>query len=106
VAGYSVNDTVVVFDRIRERQRDLAALSIEDQVDDAVAVTLTRSAYTTLTTCCPCSPCISSVAAPCSGSRSPWSVGISVGSWSSIAIAPTLLAVISGGPAVPERSPG
>lgn len=106
VAGYSVNDTVVVFDRIRERQRDLAALSIEDQVDDAVAVTLTRSAYTTLTTLLPLLALIFF-----GGSTLFWfaialSVGISVGSWSSIAIAPTLLAVISGGPAVPERSPG
>jgi len=106
VAGYSVNDTVVVFDRIRERQRDLAALSVEDQVDDAVAVTLTRSAYTTLTTLLPLLALIFF-----GGSTLFWfaialSVGISVGSWSSIAIAPTLLAVISGGPAVPERSPG
>ncbi|NQV10219.1 MAG: protein translocase subunit SecF [Cyanobacteria bacterium] len=105
VAGYSVNDTVVVFDRIRERQRDLAALSVEDQVDDAVAVTLTRSAYTSLTTLLPLLALIFF-----GGSTLFWfaialSVGIGVGSWSSIAIAPTLLAVISG-PAVPERSPG
>ena len=50
LAGYSVNDTVVVFDRIREQQRLLPELSVEEQVDRAVDGTLTRSIYTSLST--------------------------------------------------------
>ena len=43
VAGYSVNDTVVVFDRIREQKRALQGMSLQEQVDVAVDATLTRS---------------------------------------------------------------
>jgi preprotein translocase subunit SecF len=50
IIGFSVNDTVVIYDRIREtisRNRDRP---INDIVDDAVNQTLTRSINTTLTT--------------------------------------------------------
>jgi preprotein translocase subunit SecF len=83
VAGYSVTDTVVVFDRIRE------------QVDVAVDATLTRSLYTSLTTLLPLVALIFF-----GGSSLFWfavalTVGIGVGSWSSIGIAPTLLALLA-----------
>ncbi len=39
VAGYSVNDTVVVFDRIREQRREQRDVSLSDQVDLAVDAT-------------------------------------------------------------------
>ena len=91
VAGYSVTDTVVVFDRIREQGAALKDLSIEDQVDVAVDATLTRSLYTSLTTLLPLVALIFF-----GGSTLFWfavalTVGIAVGSWSSIGIAPTLL---------------
>ncbi|MFM7313348.1 MAG: protein translocase subunit SecF, partial [Cyanobium sp.] len=50
VAGYSVTDTVVVFDRIREQKTLLSGLPVREQVDVAVDATLTRSLYTSLTT--------------------------------------------------------
>ena len=53
IAGYSVNDTVVVFDRIRERQREDAELPLTVQVDRAVSATLTRTLYTSGTTLLP-----------------------------------------------------
>ncbi len=91
VAGYSVTDTVVVFDRIREQRRSLAHLSLSEQVDVAVDATLTRSLYTSLTTLLPLLALIFF-----GGSTLFWfavalTVGIAVGSWSSIGIAPTLL---------------
>jgi len=94
VAGYSVTDTVVVFDRIREKQAALAHLPVTDQVDDAVAATLTRSLYTSLTTSLPLLGLIFF-----GGSTLFWfalalAVGIGVGSWSSIAVAPTLLPLL------------
>ncbi|MEB3317474.1 MAG: protein translocase subunit SecF [Cyanobacteriota bacterium] len=95
VAGYSVTDTVVVFDRIREQKTTLAALSLEEQVDVAVDATLTRSLYTSLTTLLPLLGLIFF-----GGSSLFWfaialAVGIGVGSWSSIGLAPTLLPLLS-----------
>jgi preprotein translocase subunit SecF len=95
VAGYSVTDTVVVYDRIREQRRTLADLSLVDQVDVAVDATLTRSIYTSLTTLLPLVALIFF-----GGSTLFWfavalTVGIAVGSWSSIGLAPTLLPVLS-----------
>lgn len=95
VAGYSVNDTVVVFDRIREQKSLLGHLPIEDQVDVAVDATLTRSLYTSLTTLLPLLGMIFF-----GGSSLFWfavalATGIAVGSWSSIGVAPTLLSLIT-----------
>jgi preprotein translocase subunit SecF len=95
VAGYSVTDTVVVFDRIREQKTLLSALPISEQVDVAVDATLTRSLYTSLTTLLPLVALIFF-----GGSTLFWfavalTIGIAVGSWSSIGIAPTLLPVFS-----------
>ena len=94
VAGYSVTDTVVVFDRIREQKNTLRDLPLSDQVDVAVDATLTRSLYTSLTTLLPLVALIFF-----GGSSLFWfavalTVGIAVGSWSSIGIAPTLLAAL------------
>ena len=91
IAGYSVNDTVVVFDRIRERSRDNSELSLSQQVDLAVSATLTRTLYTSGTTLMPLLALILF-----GGSTLYWfaialALGVVVGSWSSIAVAPTLL---------------
>ena len=53
IAGYSVNDTVVVFDRIRERTQQGSDLPLSLQVDQAVSATLTRTLYTSGTTLMP-----------------------------------------------------
>jgi preprotein translocase subunit SecF len=95
VAGYSVTDTVVIYDRIREQKKALADLPLIDQVDVAVDATLTRSLYTSLTTLLPLLGLIFF-----GGSSLFWfavalSIGIAVGSWSSIGVAPTLLPVFS-----------
>ena len=95
IAGYSVNDTVVVFDRIREKRSQLKDLPLADQADAAVSATLTRSLYTSFTTLLPLLALILF-----GGSTLVWfavalSVGILVGAWSSIAVAPTLLPVLS-----------
>ena len=91
IAGYSVNDTVVVFDRIRERSREGADLRLSEQVDQAVSATLTRTLYTSGTTLLPLLALIFF-----GGSTLYWfaialALGVVVGSWSSIALAPSLL---------------
>jgi SecD/SecF fusion protein len=50
VAGYSVNDTIVVFDRVRERVRTSGRRAIERAIDTAVMDTLGRTIITSGTT--------------------------------------------------------
>lgn len=50
VLGYSVNNTVVVFDRIRENLLKRTKLTFEETVNESLNQTLTRSLNTSLTT--------------------------------------------------------
>jgi preprotein translocase subunit SecF len=50
IAGYSVNDTIVVFDRVRENQRVLRREPLESIVNQAVNQTLSRTIITAGTT--------------------------------------------------------
>lgn len=50
VLGFSVHDTIVVFDRIRERLLTTEAPTFEDTVNESVNQTLGRSLNTSLTT--------------------------------------------------------
>ena len=50
IVGFSVNDTVVIYDRIRETIKFHPQRHINDIVDDSVNQTLARSINTTLTT--------------------------------------------------------
>jgi len=53
IIGFSVNDTVVIYDRVRETIKLHPDQHINQVVDDAVNQTLTRSINTTLTTLLP-----------------------------------------------------
>ena len=50
VIGYSLNDSIVVFDRIRENNIILRKLSIFDVLDKSINQTLSRTLVTSLTT--------------------------------------------------------
>lgn len=50
ITGYSVNDTIVIFDRVRENGRTMRGLSLEQQVNTAVNQTLSRTIITAGTT--------------------------------------------------------
>lgn len=50
VIGYSLNDTVIVFDRIRERARSSRKLGIGQVIDDSINQTLSRTIMTKLVT--------------------------------------------------------
>ncbi|KPP95332.1 MAG: preprotein translocase subunit SecF [Bacteroidetes bacterium HLUCCA01] len=50
IVGYSLNDTVVVFDRIRENSLIYKTISFEDMVDKSINNTLSRTVITSLTT--------------------------------------------------------
>jgi preprotein translocase SecF subunit len=50
IVGYSLNDTVVVYDRIRENLRKFRKMQLTDLLDRSVNETLARTVTTTLTT--------------------------------------------------------
>lgn len=50
ILGYSLNDTIIVFDRIREGIRDIKDPNLESIIDESVTRTLSRTTLTSLTT--------------------------------------------------------
>nr|WP_291642985.1 protein translocase subunit SecD [Clostridium sp.] len=50
IVGYSINDTIVVFDRIRENNNGMRKSSIEDITNTSITQTLARSINTVATT--------------------------------------------------------
>ncbi|KEH98148.1 protein translocase subunit SecF [Clostridium massiliodielmoense] len=50
IVGYSINDTIVIFDRIRENRRKLRGRDIVEIVDMSITQTMSRSVNTVLTT--------------------------------------------------------
>ncbi|CAA6808432.1 MAG: Protein-export membrane protein SecF (TC 3.A.5.1.1) [uncultured Sulfurovum sp.] len=50
ILGYSLNDTVIVFDRIREGIRTIKSPSMADVINQSVTRTLSRTTLTSLTT--------------------------------------------------------
>ncbi|HTV02687.1 MAG TPA: protein translocase subunit SecF [Luteitalea sp.] len=50
ITGYSVNDTIVIFDRVRENARTMRGVALEQQVNTAVNQTLSRTIITAGTT--------------------------------------------------------
>ncbi len=50
IAGYSINDTVVIFDRVREDLRKFKKMALPDLLNHAVNSTLTRTVLTGMTT--------------------------------------------------------
>lgn len=50
IVGYSINATIVIFDRIRENLKLMKKASLADVVNASITQTLTRSIYTSVTT--------------------------------------------------------
>ena len=50
IIGYSINDTVVIYDRVRENLRRYKAMPLPDLIDRSVNETLARTVMTSLTT--------------------------------------------------------
>jgi len=50
ILGYSLNDTVIVFDRIREGIRTIKSSDLGEVIDESVTRTLSRTTLTSLTT--------------------------------------------------------
>ncbi|ELR98059.1 protein translocase subunit SecF [Gloeocapsa sp. PCC 73106] len=92
ISGFSVNDTVVIYDRIREIQAEDPELDINEVVDQAVNQTLGRSINTTLTTLLPLVTIFIFGGETLKYFALALIVGFIAGAYSSIFIASTLLA--------------
>ncbi|MEY2913745.1 MAG: protein translocase subunit SecF [Dolichospermum sp.] len=91
ITGFSVNDTVVIYDRIRETIKLHPEQPIADVVDDAVNQTLSRSINTTLTTLLTLTAIFFFGGETLHNFSLALIVGFTMGAYSSIFIASTLL---------------
>ena len=88
IVGYSINATIVVFDRVRENLAvRKAGTSIEDVVNTSVSQTLSRSIFTSLTTFFMVLALYIFGVASVKEFALPLMVGIVAGCWSSVCIA-------------------
>jgi len=93
VIGYSVNDTVVAFDRIRENLSKDVRVDFETVVNNSLVETLSRSLNTSLTTLFVVLALLFFVGASIQNFAVVLLIGIIAGSFSSLCIAPQLLVV-------------
>jgi preprotein translocase subunit SecF len=93
VIGYSVNNTVVVFDRIRENLTRGVSADFETVVNSSLVETLSRSVNTSLTTFIVVLALLLFVGANIQNFVIVLIIGIIAGTFSSICIAPSLLVV-------------
>ncbi len=92
IIGFSVNDTVVIYDRIRETIKVNPELPIVEIVDNAVNQTLGRSINTTLTTLLTLTAIFLFGGETLRNFSLALIIGFSMGAYSSLFIASTLLA--------------
>ncbi len=52
ILGYSLNDTIVIYDRVRENKRMFPDMPLSENMDKSVSSTLVRNIVTTVTTVC------------------------------------------------------
>ena len=95
VAGYSVTDTVVVFDRIRENLKMRPATPLKEIIDISINETLSRTLMTSLTTFTVAFVLFLFGGDMLSNIAFAFLVGIAVGTYSSIFVASSLLLDIS-----------
>jgi preprotein translocase SecF subunit len=91
VAGYSINDTVVVFDRIRETLRKYKKMPLSQILNMSVNQTLSRTIMTSLMTILAMLGLLLFGAAVIKGFTYAMLIGIVVGTYSSIFVAAPLL---------------
>lgn len=93
IIGYSINATIVIFDRIRENNKSMRTASTDNKINKSITQTMSRSVNTSLTTLFTivavsiCVPSVREFALPII-------VGILSGTYSSIVIAPSIYSLL------------
>ncbi len=93
--GYSINDTIVVFDRIREMFRKMRDATVDETVNEAITSTLSRTTMTSFTTALTLIVLFFMGGAMIHGFATALLFGIAIGTYSSVFVA-SALAVILG----------
>jgi SecD/SecF fusion protein len=93
--GYSVNDKVVVFDRIRENLRLYPGMPLHALFDQSITATLTRTVFTSATTFLAILPMALAGGAAVASFALPMLVGIVLGTSSSIFIAAPMVLLLA-----------
>lgn len=106
VAGYSINDTVVVFDRIREYLRKFRKMEIPDLLDLSINSTLSRTTMTSFTTLLALIALFVFGGEAIRGFTMALIIGIVIGTYSSICVASPLLIVLRLKRKIPESEEG
>lgn len=96
IVGYSINATIVIFDRIRENQKLMGKASLADIVNTSITQTLTRSIYTSFTTFITIAVLYVLGVATIKEFALPMIVGIVAGGYSSVCITGALWYVMKG----------
>ena len=91
LAGYSINDTVVVFDRIRENRRKFKQLPLGDLINQSTNQTLSRTFLTSFTTALSVLPLLIFGGETLFGFAATILWGIIIGTYSSVFVASCLL---------------
>lgn len=102
IAGYSINDTVIVFDRIRETLGRFPSLPIDEVIDRSITDTLRRTLATSGTTLMTSLSIMIAGGPVLFGFGAAISFGILAGTFSSIFVAAPLLRYLPG--ALPGRT--
>ncbi len=97
VAGYSVNDTIVIFDRVRERLRTMGRNSIGAEINSAVTDMMGRTIITSGTTLLAVLALYLFGGTALAGFAFTVLVGIIAGTWSTIFVAAPMAASVGGG---------
>lgn len=93
ILGYSLNDTIVVFDRIRENTPMAGKLGYNRVLNDSLNITLSRSINTSLTTLFPVILLLILGTAALKDFALALTVGIITGTYSSVCVASPFLAI-------------
>ncbi|MCB0546855.1 MAG: protein translocase subunit SecDF [Phaeodactylibacter sp.] len=96
VIGYSINDTVIVFDRIREYLNNYTKRPKEEVINMAINSTMSRTLITSLTTLFVVAVLFAFGGASIKGFSFAILVGIMVGTYSSIFVATPIMADLTG----------
>jgi SecD/SecF fusion protein len=86
VVGYSINDTIVIFDRIRENVRYMKRGTLMETIDQSITQTLGRSMMTSLTTLIVMVPIVIIAGDAIREFVFPLMVGVLAGTYSSICV--------------------
>ncbi len=92
IAGYSINDTVVIFDRVRENLRKFKKMALFELLDRSINQTLTRTILTSVTTLLALLALFLFGGPVIRGFTTGLIWGVFIGTYSSIALAVPLLA--------------